>query len=613
VLAPILLGQGHFAQLDEDNNSWWAGAQKCFASIALAAALLVSSAGASAATAVANSQQDELHVSQIATEDLWQNPVAPVSPIFGRLYLPDPEEIPAGKLYGQPDEDYWVNSVFPQAYPTPSTKAFSDDEIIASIPFQPDEDYWQNPVFSAPYYFGRIYFPDSDDVPAGSLHGQPDEDYWQNRVAPVPPIFSWPQPFSFEQHENAAGLYGQPDEDFWLNWVRPVPPLFQWPQPYQFEQDENAAGLYGQPEESIWTPRIAPAVYPNLYKIFSDDDVIVAQPVIFQPDEDTWVNFNRQAPYTFFWPQPYQFDQEENAASLFGQYDEDFWKNAVAPVSPATYTPQPFNWEQNEPAANLHGAFEEDFWKSPQPWTVFATPSVFQSDEYAIVSTFLPDEDFWEIPAPWNADVHSTLFRESEFDILQSFIPTEEYFPNLIIPDPPNFYLPIFWQDQEEIQFIPVPPQPLAPQDIGALINVSEVVNGLEEFDISEPINDLEEVSLADVIQDPDMAQNFTITRSSGSWVNGTWTQTTTQLQAFGVIEVGTPKDIHMSMEADIIEGSITVWTVTPIFTTHANGSNNPGSSDLITWHGDLYRVMQVSVWRDYGYYRAVCVRQKMA
>src|SRR5262249_35839366 len=54
----------------------------------------------------------------------------------------DPEEIPAGFLHGQPDEDFWVSGVMP---------------VAAAL-------------------FRGMPIGDPEEVPAGFLHGQPDED-----------------------------------------------------------------------------------------------------------------------------------------------------------------------------------------------------------------------------------------------------------------------------------------------------------------------------------------------------------------------------------------------------------------------------------------------------
>ena len=121
----------------------------------------------------------------IVVEDYWQNQVRPVLAVFVRFNPNDVEEIPAGKLHGQPDEDFWIN-------PVPRV------------------------VFQT---FRRFNPNDVEEIPAGKLHGQPDEDFWINPVRPVGMLF---RPF-FPADDGAIVVppfHG--DEDFWINPVRPV-------------------------------------------------------------------------------------------------------------------------------------------------------------------------------------------------------------------------------------------------------------------------------------------------------------------------------------------------------------------------------------------------------
>src|SRR5207237_3810892 len=122
-----------------------------------------------------------------------------------RLPLGDPEEIPAGSLSGQADEDFWWNPVPPQA---------------ASI-------------------YQRLPLGDPEELPAGSLFGKPDEDFWSNLVAPVAASNWWPQQFTFDVQEPAGQLFGQYDEDFWQGQVQPAIPANQL-LPYFFDAGELA-------------------------------------------------------------------------------------------------------------------------------------------------------------------------------------------------------------------------------------------------------------------------------------------------------------------------------------------------------------------------------------
>jgi hypothetical protein len=333
----------------EEDGDWWAGAQKCFAGIAIASAV--------AATV-----------------------------IFGF-----PEQGSASQLVT--DEDYWQNRVLPSQSATPPIQAFTDDDVIfpATITFQPDEDYY---VVRLPQPTPGLVQAFSDDEVIANLHT--DEDYWQNPTAPIPASLLWPQPFVFEQNEQAFGLHGQFDEDFWINPVAPVPLTMLWPQQWAFEQNEQATGLYGQPDEDFWTPQIPYQPWPAIPKALSDDDVIIPQPVFLYTDEDFWQN-----PTFPFWYQQgklYLPDPEElPAASLYGQPDEDFWVNPVAPVwwfNRPLYLPDP----EEVPAGSLHSP-EEDYWQNPvAPVSATLRPFPAQDVEEIPAGSLYgqPDEDYWQ-------------------------------------------------------------------------------------------------------------------------------------------------------------------------------------------------------------------------
>src|ERR1700689_3383804 len=98
--------------LEDGSESWWAGAQQCFAKVALAAVLATTALSTGVAAKTADQPQDELPTTSTVSldQDYWQNPVAPTY-----QYLPTvlsfPSEGSASVL--APDEDYWINPVAP--------------------------------------------------------------------------------------------------------------------------------------------------------------------------------------------------------------------------------------------------------------------------------------------------------------------------------------------------------------------------------------------------------------------------------------------------------------------------------------------------------------------
>lgn len=112
-------------------------------------------------------------------------------------------------------------------------------------------------------------------------------------------------------------------------------------------------------------------------------------------------------------------------------------------------------------------------------------------------------------------------------------------------------------------------------------------------------------LNLEEIVVDPDIAQTFTILRSAGVYVNGTWVSEITSIQAYGTVSVAEEGEVDMTAEGDVIRGARVFHTNVPILKTQ----ENVGSSDILVWRGQQYRVLRVADYQDYGYYRAIAVR----
>jgi hypothetical protein len=119
-------------------------------------------------------------------------------------------------------------------------------------------------------------------------------------------------------------------------------------------------------------------------------------------------------------------------------------------------------------------------------------------------------------------------------------------------------------------------------------------------------------IDVSEVVNDPDLAQEFTILRSSGSYLNGVFQSSTTPIQGFGVVTVATAREIEMVPEGDRVTGMMSFHSNQPILGTRANGGAT-GASDILLWHGEKYRVLAIWNWSDYGYYDAIASRMKAA
>jgi hypothetical protein len=312
-------------------------------------------------------------------------------------FIPSPnwqQDDPAGSLYVLPDESQWVS---PPPWPLTNAKAFTDDDVTvtAVVPLPPDEDFWQNwvpPVplnLSPPHFRGPIYSP-----VAGAT--AMDEDFPGPIPPPVPLTFIVPQQWIFDVQEPAGSLHGQPDEDFPGPFPAPVPLTFLWPSP-AWHQDDPA--LYVIPDESQWTP---PLQWPlTNARPFTDDEVIVPQPVAFTPDEDYWQNLLQPSVGTLLWPNPW-FHQDDPAGSLSGQPDEDFPGPVPPPVQLTFLWPQQWTFDVQEPAGSLYVIPDESQWTPPSPWAVISAAAV--TDDEVIVPqpvVFQPEEEFWSVAQPW--------------------------------------------------------------------------------------------------------------------------------------------------------------------------------------------------------------------
>jgi hypothetical protein len=116
-------------------------------------------------------------------------------------------------------------------------------------------------------------------------------------------------------------------------------------------------------------------------------------------------------------------------------------------------------------------------------------------------------------------------------------------------------------------------------------------------------------IDLSRAVNDPRLMQGFTIFRSVGSFQAGGWVEgAKTSIAAYGVVTVASVKDVQMLPQADHIGGEMIFYSTTQFYTTSAD---NSGTSDILVWRGENYRVMQVSPFDDYGFNSAIAVRMK--
>lgn len=114
-------------------------------------------------------------------------------------------------------------------------------------------------------------------------------------------------------------------------------------------------------------------------------------------------------------------------------------------------------------------------------------------------------------------------------------------------------------------------------------------------------------LDLSRVVNSPLFAQSFNIIRSSGgSFTAGIWNQTPSTIVSYGVISVATARELLQLPEADRIVGTMVFHSEQPIFET---SQTRGGTSDILMWRGEKYRVSLVRPYHDYGYWKAFAVR----
>lgn len=117
-------------------------------------------------------------------------------------------------------------------------------------------------------------------------------------------------------------------------------------------------------------------------------------------------------------------------------------------------------------------------------------------------------------------------------------------------------------------------------------------------------------INVGEIISDPDFAQTYTVHRDNGAWVNGRWSTAPQRLQFYGPVFPAAVQDVQMLPEGDRVTGLMTFYTTSDQpFKVSRNVSDASGVSDQIEWRGELYKILQVMPYTDYGYLKAIGTR----
>lgn len=118
-------------------------------------------------------------------------------------------------------------------------------------------------------------------------------------------------------------------------------------------------------------------------------------------------------------------------------------------------------------------------------------------------------------------------------------------------------------------------------------------------------------IDMSDIVNDPDFAQSWTVMRSSGTFARGGYVATACPIIFYGIIQPATTQDIQQVPEGDRATGAMSFISEQRMYTTNATASNkNGGLSDTICWNGNIYKIVSVDPWKDFGFWKAVGTRQ---
>jgi hypothetical protein len=102
-------------------------------------------------------------------------------------------------------------------------------------------------------------------------------------------------------------------------------------------------------------------------------------------------------------------------------------------------------------------------------------------------------------------------------------------------------------------------------------------------------------------------SQPFEVFRSFGDFGEGGWIETVQSplsFTAWGVLVPASEKELRQLPEGDRILGALSITTTTELFVTR-NGEYK-GTSDKVQWKGELYKIVQLMPYSDYGFYKAL-------
>lgn len=102
------------------------------------------------------------------------------------------------------------------------------------------------------------------------------------------------------------------------------------------------------------------------------------------------------------------------------------------------------------------------------------------------------------------------------------------------------------------------------------------------------------------LLTDPDLgAQSVTVTRKTGEWRSGYFEMNgkPTVFKTIGIMQPATPEQLEFFPEGERREGQMVFYTKETLYLTEGDRV-----SDVLTWRGEDYKIINLNRWQDYGF-----------
>lgn len=119
-------------------------------------------------------------------------------------------------------------------------------------------------------------------------------------------------------------------------------------------------------------------------------------------------------------------------------------------------------------------------------------------------------------------------------------------------------------------------------------------------------------MNLSSVVNNPTLAEPFSVQRSiGGAFGPSGWTEKYSTLNYYGIISIADAKTVDAVPEADRVHEMIVINCELPLYVTRVANEGTPGqgTSDVVTWQGDQYRILKVHNYSNRGYYWCLAAR----